>query len=84
MGPFCVLRSAPHRKKVGEGVQTCPLRWDTAYNQPPPRHQIRLTLTRSDLGSRLYGIKRLPREDLRSTCGAPSDELVDCSEVCHG
>lgn len=34
MGPFCVIRSAPHREKVGEGVQTYPLRWNAAYNQP--------------------------------------------------
>ena len=83
MGPFCVLRSAPYREKAREGVQTYPLRWNAAYSQPLPRHQIRLTLTRSGLCSRLYGIKRLPREDLCSTSDAPSNEFVDCSEICH-
>ena len=84
MGPFCVLRSALYRENTGEGIQTCLLRCEAAYNQQLPWYQIRPILTRSDLCSGLYGIKRLTHEDLCSTSDASSNKLVDCSEICHG
>jgi hypothetical protein len=84
MGPFCVPRSASYHRRAREGAQTCPLRWESAYNQCPPRYRILPTLTVSDLGTGLYGVEGLSHEDLCSTPDTPRNELIDCSEVSHG
>ena len=83
-GTFLHLGISSYRRRVREDVRTCPLRCKTAYNQPPLWCRIQPALTRSDLCPCLYGIKRLPYEDLRSAPNAPGNELVDCSEVGHG